>query len=439
MAEKHTIDAEIALDVGWPPIAPEGGDRSRTTSIGRFSLRLIDQTLTNYKSDKGDVGSHLEIPTYDLVEWMASNWWSLLFEPPKSDVGETSDYLNRHWLGTARSGFALPDVMFIPAGDRIEVVAKECYLRFARLTFLEEADERVDRESVRSAFSSFIENVLDRLSNHGVSDTLAHDAWHLIKTTDEAEERYCRLVGSLGLCPYDDNPEIDAILEKAASMLDVDMMADLCEASDDQSLRSVALIAEKLASAIPQGRAVDFSCISTIEVPADNSSKAYRWGLEGIRRVRQHLGISSRDPVGSEAFFDQLGLDVSHSVNVTDNSADLIRLAGAFARDDESMSIALGETGEAQRRFTAARATFLGWVGESRAKRFVTGARTRTQQASRAFAAELLAPISYIQSRTGGGSISTYRIDEIADELRISPAVVRYQAQNNRMHVADNW
>jgi hypothetical protein len=103
------------------------------------------------------------------------------------------------------------------------------------------------------------------------------------------------------------------------------------------------------------------------------------------------------------------------------------------------MKVALGEPREAQRRFTAARATFLGWIEGDKAKRFVTGARTRSQQASRAFAAELLAPISYIQSRTGGRTISTYRIDEIADDLHVSPAVVRYQAQNNRMHVAENW
>jgi hypothetical protein len=155
--------------------------------------------------------------------------------------------------------------------------------------------------------------------------------------------------------------------------------------------------------------------------------------------MRQHFGISSRDPHGSASFFEQLRLDINNAITVTDNAADLARVSAAFAREDEALSVALGEAREAQRRFTAARAAFLGWIEQSKVKRLVTGARTRDQQASRAFAAELLAPISYIRSRTGGEAISTYRIDEIADELNVSPAVVCYQAQNNRMTVAQSW
>jgi hypothetical protein len=332
MAEKHPIETEIALDVEWPQLVPEGTDRAHDASLGRLSLRFVDQILTSYKSDKGDVGSHVEIPTYDLAEWIASNWWPLLFEPPKSDTDETADYLNRHWLGAARSGFALPDVMFAPAGDRIEIIAKECYLRFARLTFLESAAGSVSREEVQSAFSDFVESVLNRLTRSGVSDTPAHEAWQLVKSTDQEAEDYCRLVGSLGLCPYDNHPEIDAILEQVSSALDANMVADLCEASDGQNLRSVAAVAQKLTDALPQGQTADFSCLSSIDAPSDSSLAAYRWGLHGTKLVRQYLGISSRDPAGSESFFERLGLDVNKTISATDNSTDLMRISAAFAQ-----------------------------------------------------------------------------------------------------------
>jgi hypothetical protein len=440
MAQKHPIDADIAIEVVWPPEIPEGDDPVVDASLCRFSLRLFDQILTSYKSDKGDVGSHLEIPTYHLVEWIASNWWPLLFEPPKGDSEESDDYNGRHWIGVARNGFALPDVSIVPAGDRIEITARECYLRFARLTFLENANGSVARESVASTLQEFVEGALRRLSANGISDTPAHEAWGLIKSTDQKAEEYCRLVGSLGLCPYDDHTEIDAILERVTSVLDRTMITDLCEAADVSSFRSAAVLAEKLKSALPQGQAVDLSCLRNVEIPLDNLPAAYRWGLEATKRVRQHLGISSRDPSGGNSFFDQVGLDVSKSIVIApDNASDLARVAAALEREDVCLNVALGEAKESQRRFTAARAAFLGWIKADHTRRLVTGARTRDQQASRAFAAELLAPISYIQSRTGGRTISVYRIDEIADELAVSPAVVRYQAQNNRMHVADNW
>jgi hypothetical protein len=77
---------------------------------------------------------------------------------------------------------------------------------------------------------------------------------------------------------------------------------------------------------------------------------------------------------------------------------------------------------------------FLGWSSGSRASRLITSARTREQQGCRAFAAELLAPSDYIQRRAGGSAISMFRIEEIAADLEVSPAVVKWQAQNNKLH-----
>jgi hypothetical protein len=70
------------------------------------------------------------------------------------------------------------------------------------------------------------------------------------------------------------------------------------------------------------------------------------------------------------------------------------------------------------------------------ASRLVTRARTREQQASRAFAAEMVAPIGYIRRRGGGqGALSSSRVEELARELQVSTQVVMYQAQNNRISV----
>jgi|ERR1700730_1967885 hypothetical protein len=101
------------------------------------------------------------------------------------------------------------------------------------------------------------------------------------------------------------------------------------------------------------------------------------------------------------------------------------------------MRIALDEPQLPQRRFAAARAAFLGWTCSGpRCSRLITGARTRDQQMSRAFAAELLAPIDYIRKYAEVG-LSSFRMDEIASELGVSATVIRYQALNNRLQVVD--
>ena len=48
----------------------------------------------------------------------------------------------------ARHGFALPDLWFLPAGDKIDLIAAgDVYLRFARLTFVNSAAESLPLKS----------------------------------------------------------------------------------------------------------------------------------------------------------------------------------------------------------------------------------------------------------------------------------------------------
>ena len=61
----------------------------------------------------------------------------------------------------------------------------------------------------------------------------------------------------------------------------------------------------------------------------------------------------------------------------------------------------------------------------------MTHAVTRDQQASRAFAAELLAPIDYIKAQTSGNKLHYQRVFDLATELGVEPGVVSKQAQNN--------
>ena len=60
---------------------------------------------------------------------------------------------------------------------------------------------------------------------------------------------------------------------------------------------------------------------------------------------------------------------------------------------------------------------------------------TRDQQANRSFAAEILAPFSYIRSQAMRGRISQDRIFELASDLNIGSDVVWKQAQNKGLQV----
>ena len=242
MAEELPIATNgFAVDLQWPANPGAGGNWLLDQSLARFQLRVGDKSVTAYRSENGEVNTHLTVPTYYLVEWLALNWWSFLYEPRKFDSEAAEhDYRFRHWLGTPRNGFALPDVMFCPTGGKIEIIARPTYLRFAQITFTELTIALVATDAVRDAFSTFVDQVLERLRAKGVKNSTAFEAWDRVKSTSAEEEPYCRLIGSLGLSPYVQHRDIDRVLDEIADKIsdrcwEIYVMPPVSEASTEQS------------------------------------------------------------------------------------------------------------------------------------------------------------------------------------------------------------
>jgi hypothetical protein len=443
MADKRLEDAQdFRFEVSWPETRTSGGDPLLDSSVGKLSIGMQDVLVTAFQSDKGDVGTELTIPLYSVAEWIASNWWPLLFEPRKTDLIDQADddagYRSRHWLGYARDGFALPDLWFYPSGDEIEISAYSKYLRYARITFVNKASAYVETQIVRGVLAHFVDDVLGKLGAEGIRNTKAHELWDQIRQTDLAAYEYCQLMGSLGLSPYEEHPEIDRIIDQLTVQTPSSVIADLFDASEDSSLPSLARLTQQVWEALPKAHEIDISPLVEIDLPDLRGAMPWQLGKHAARKVRTVLGIGSTDPQGGHALFEKLDIDPSAPAVSDLEGPTAARLSGGIQRnDDVTMHMALTDPNLARRRFAAARGAYMAWSSEAGSSHLITSTRTRKQQASRAFAAEILAPFDYIRTRAGGSAISMFRVEEIATELEASPAVVRWQAQNNNLEVVD--
>ena len=439
MAEKLPIADTFSLDLQWPANPGKGGNLLLDESVARFQMMVGDKSITAYQTEKGDKNSYLHIPVYYLVEWLALNWWSFLYEPRKlDDENAESDFRSRHWLGTARNGFALPDVTFSPAGDKIEIVARSAFLRFAQLNFIESVTASAATNNVRAEFSTFIERVLAQLREKGIKTSVAHDAWDRVKETSVEEEAYCRLIGSLGLSPYISHPEIDDAIAKIADKISNSMLTDLCDATNIGNFNRAAELTEGISQALAQAKPVRLHDLLKAPKPFDAAPRAYEWGYRATDAARSALGIAHDDPKGSTAFFERLQFDPSIGIEVGTEGANISLVSGAVTREDDAMLLSLAGANRAHRKFAAARASFLAWSNSTTASRLVTTARTRDQQASRAFAAELLAPAKYLKKRLGKRTdVSPFTLDKLSEEMGIAPTVVHYQAKNHGYYIAE--
>jgi hypothetical protein len=439
MAEKLSIAHDFAVDMQWPASAGTGGNPLVDETIARLQILVGGTSVTSYQSDKGDKGDHLPLPTYYVAEWLAQNWWAFLYEPRKQERADAeADFRKRHWLAIARNGFALPDVMFAPTGEAIEISARPSYLRFARLNFMGEATALVPTAKVRTELSTFVDNVIERLNQKGITKSDAHTAWQKVKSTSSEEETYCRLIGSLGLCPYVDHPNIDRELDTISDKISASMLSDLCDASNMANFQRVAKLTDDIYVKLDKAQPLKVRELINVDRPSDSRPRAYEWGYRATEAARKALGIANDDPFGHKVFFARLQFDPANVVEDGFEPVNTPLVSAVVTRTDDSMKLATVGANEAQRKFAAARASFLTWSHDEEASHLVTTAKTRAQQASRAFAAELLAPVKFLRKRLGErGEVSSFTLDKVSEEIGVASSVVRYQVQNDGFFIAE--
>jgi hypothetical protein len=438
MAEELSIEPDtFSVDIQWPSAPEAGGNALLDSSLARFEMKAGPSSLTSFLADDGSKNTHLSIPAYYLVEWLAQNWWSFLYEPRKDDRSDAdAEFRSRHWLGVPRNGFALPDVMFAPSGETMEVIARQTYLRFAHLSFTEAAHSIVKTDEVRTHLTAFIEAVLGRMDERGVKTSDAHEAWKRVTGTSKEEEDYCRLIGAMGLSPYVNHPEIDKALDGISDSITDSVLKDLCEASTIGSFTRAAEFTGRIANSLESSSAIEISPFLKISKPLDVVQKAYDWGYAAAGKARHELGISDDNPEGRVEFFKKLGFDPKASVDIGNPVSNVFPIQGAISRHDNSIKLALSSGTD--KEFSAARGSFLAWVSGETDARLVTTARTRQQRASRAFAAELLAPAAFLKKRLGRErDVSPFTLDKVSTEIGVASTIVRLQAKNNGYYILE--
>ena len=300
----------------------------------RLEVLINDQPITEYVTPERIREAHLEVPSYYLAEWIAENWWALLNEPRKSDErGDDPGFLARHSLVAAQHGFPLPSLLVVPVGKDIHLFAAPRTVPFADVKFVKGASAFVRRSEVESELAGLVDNTLTRLREWQISGTPLEAAWMLIRGTSPEEEQFCRMVGALGLSPYDLREEIANTIEAMFTRLGERELRDLCLASTAENFVSSAGAAVGATDAMASSPTIELQPLSAIQLPPENPDlPGWRRGVQAANRVRAKLGINETDPHGGDAIFEKLKIDTINSLYHPNSSAADVALAGAVAK-----------------------------------------------------------------------------------------------------------
>ncbi|MEZ4475606.1 MAG: hypothetical protein R3F60_33380 [bacterium] len=428
----------MQVDIEWED-APGVRDRVLAATWGRLAIRVGTACVTELLDLRSSSRrTAVYGSAFPLAEWVVEHWWHLLHEPcPTSPVVSAREArawmrptLQRHGILSARDGGALPDLSIWSDGP-------ECILRWdadpptsrgARVRFVSQGQAHLPTSDVQAGLTALVNQVIGRLEALGLHDDedarRLQAAWSAVASSMAEEPVVCRRLALLGLDPYDPDEatdEVIALMERGASLMPAVLVDDLLEATRPAQLYTDLAWVAAGARAVHAGRQARLSA---------GGGTAHEAGYAAARATRDLLGLDQRCPVSDlrAALVDGLGwseeIERTHPAEV-----DLEAVVGWSAQ--KPLAIVPSTRREAGSRFRLARAAYLILTGAAaESPRLLSSAATRTQRASRAFAAELLLPAAALGERLGG-SISDSAIEEVADEYRVSPLLVRHQIENH--------
>ena len=421
---------------------------------GRLVTQAIDSRSESVRG--GVYGS-----AFPLGRWIVENWWFLLNESYRFPARYSSRELaraprdrvwaQRHSLLAAREGGALPDLA-LHRDDERKVVARWAPdgggSDHPSLCFTGEGEEHLEMADAERGLAEAVEAVLDRLEGFEEPEVGAfREDWAAITGATEQERNLCVWSARLGIDPFDPEDLTDELAEALPELvagLEAPLRDDLLDAERPQTLHGdIEWLrrAESLAADAGSAGHREFDPSSLPEAtPAASNvhvNTAHGLGYACAAAVRRHLSpADGHAPIGDmDEILVRLGWARAPSRTAPRAEGPL---EAALERSGNGAPVAvISDTARVGNRFgnrfKLARAIFLRHFGRDRTgRRLVTEAHTREQRASRAFAAEFLAPAAGL-SRRIGDRVSRDEIDDLAHHYGVNPFVIDHQIQNHRL------
>jgi hypothetical protein len=436
--ECEWIDQPLAADVlerrTWARIA--------LTAAGRSVSRIWDRDAQAERAS-------LYLPAFPLAQWIIANWWAIQYEPvPPNATGRflssegdwtahQFDWLQRHCLRAAESGLMLPNACFYSDGRNVVIDwSADDQDAYPRMTgyFVESGGVCLDSREVRRELREFVANVILRIEDiNDVRAIALKRNWEAIVAADPDEEAFCRAAGRMGLDPYALStwePDVLELLEGSlGNNLDQPIVVDFLEATDKttavslwQWVNETRVVLDLQGSAVP----------ASLRVPITRTPA--KMGYQLAMRVREAMGSQSQGPLDQVA--DAATVSGIKPLLFTERnhlSSASVKAAVGWRAGIEPVVAGPTQTRKDNARFLEARALFHAAFACQSGPRLITESRTWDQQASRAFAAELLAPRHELRERLND-SEPFQEPDQfeanLAAEYGVSTKVIRHQLEN---------
>ena len=422
------------------PAAADPVERSTWCALrirvgNQYASRCWDKTLESERTN-------LYVPAFPVAEWIVQNWWVLLNElcswetVPRSAVGRTQwEWHQRHCLRSADSSLMLPLLYLFHDGQSLRVEWQED-LRDSMpnmpCEFIERGSEQLDPNVTQDLLAEFINGVLGRAAQ--VDDTRVHemmDQWRAIQAANSEERDFCILAGRMGVNPYaheEMTDELTRFLEQSTSNPENPLVRDLTEvARPDSVVQQWSWLCNVATELELKSNPVELP----FTIPP-RSTPPPRFGYHLAHLVRDAANTPRESPLDSVELTAREVL--GRKLRIEDRNhvpgRGIRAIVGRSASDGDIVVAGPRPLRSDSQRFQNARGLYHAIVTTQDSPRLVNDSFSWDQKASRAFAAELLAPQQALVDRVSPSGADSSNVESLSREFQASNYVIEKQLQN---------
>jgi hypothetical protein len=434
--------SELSFEFEWlDPMGARGAELRATWA--RFAMKVGNKYPTRVLDEGArTVRDSVYVPLYPLAEWLAANWWRLLFEIESTERTGDPSYDARHNLKSARDGYSLPALSLQSAGDLLQLHWSAETLIHHGVEFLESGSAYVGLADARSTLSTFVNSVVARLTESGVTGTFLQKEWDALSTIGHDEAEFCIAASTLGLDPFDVDESVAAAIVEAAAVIPAAVMREfLAVARHGQLRRDTSDVAAGIDSARKNMAEVGaLSQLRTVVAPtSSNGGPPWEQGYAAARNLRNDLKVGN-DPLPSlNDVANALRIDSSVLGAAIIDQPVPTRVYEAIVATNRKAGPAFTVIRRSERatRFQFCRGLyeFLNAGGDG--PWIVTRGLSDRQKRNRAFAAEFLAPAEGIRQKVSSSVLSAEEVDELAQYYGVASEAIAHQIENHNIATVD--
>ena len=410
---------------GWVDSGPSP-DKLAQSTMATLRVDTDNGTVTATVDRRSGIYSNeIIVPLFNVAEWLVTNWWHIWYEV--ADTGEQPlEFEFRHNLAFAGDGFVLPQLSITPASSRRMHLAWTRHTpQHARIEFLDEGYQDVEREELEAEFRDLIDAVLERLHADPETAVAAGNlsrAWNAVNNLEDDEVEFSRAAALFGVDPFDVRDDVANVIVAFWERTDASVREDALALANGAELPSIAdWLNDAIGTLTRRRHGNDWLNIRGALPPPAPRVEPWVRGYELARLVREQVGGNG----GPIDLYRKGPLAIPR--RQTDPPST--RIHGLVGADTPACVTA--PRSNSGTRFLQARALgdFLGRT--TTGPGLLSSLATDRQAQSRAFAAEFLAPATSLRDRITTKRVDTEQVDDLGREFRVSTELIRRQIQNH--------